>query len=79
MLWLILVGVFVVLLVSAVVWGMQRISRRQTGDMPLDVYRLLVAWRASQCKAEIRAASAQMRRQLWTELDEIDRRERGQP
>lgn len=76
MLWRLVVGV-VVLLVLGALWVMLRIRRQRAGEMPLDVYRLMVAWRAAQCRSEIRATTAQVRRQLWAELDEIDRRERS--
>jgi hypothetical protein len=76
MLWLPVVGLVVVLVLGAL-WVMLRIRRQRTGEMPLDLYRPMVAWRAAQCRSEIRAATAQVRRQLWAELDEIDRRERS--
>lgn len=78
MLWIVFVAV-VLLLVLAVLCMALLIRRQRTGAVPVDVYRLLVAWRSAQCKAEIRAAAGARRRQLWAELDEIDRRERGQP
>lgn len=77
MLWLIVVGVLLVA-VSAALLVALRINRQRSADLPLDVYRLLVAWRAAQCKADIRAASVQVRRELWAALDDIDQRERSQ-
>lgn len=76
MLWEIVIGGLVVLVVLLVLWLVVRLSRRRASNVSVDVYRLLVAWRAAQCKAEIRAATSMVRRQLWAELREIEQRER---
>jgi hypothetical protein len=75
--WMLVVGVVAVLLVPLALWLL--LCRRWFGvdDVPEDVGRLLFAWRAAQCKAEIRAVAAMVRRQLRAELDNIERRERG--
>ncbi len=72
MLWLIIIGTVAVLVLE--------VSARRTAEhcqLPVELYHLIVAWRAAQCKAEIRAAASIVRRELWTELEEIDRWERG--
>jgi hypothetical protein len=74
---MIVIGAVAVLLVPLVLWLLFCRRWSRVDDVPEDVYRLLVAWRAAQCKAEIRAVAAMVRRQLRTELDNIERRERG--
>jgi hypothetical protein len=79
MIFLIITGIAVLL--SVIVWLVIRVSRRRADEryqVPVAPYQLLVAWRAAQCKAELRAASSMVRRELWAELDEIERRDRGQ-
>lgn len=77
MLWEIVIGAVVLVLVPLALWLLLRLRWHRAGYVPEDMYRLLVAWRAAQCKAEIRAAASTTRRQLWAELEDIERRERG--